>query len=120
MPCPVEAAEAPAILAFAASVREAGGAVLPLLQRQPARTFADMADSGAFTMGTLPIVSCHEINLSISCAAAPCPGIAGKSTYSGFPAAAFEFLRGTGGIFRPLFEKRAENPGVLPVPRPNP
>lgn len=60
----VEAPEAPAILALAAAMGEAGRAVFPLLQSQPPRAVTDVTDSCSFAVRALPVRFHRSVNPS--------------------------------------------------------
>jgi hypothetical protein len=116
----IQAAQSPAVLALAASVRETGSAMFPLLQTQPSGAMTYMADAGTLAMRAFLDIFCHGINPSFLGASACHPGSAGKSKYCDFPASCALLLHGSGSISLLLFERPAGSPDALRVVGPNP
>lgn len=89
----IESPETPAVLAFPAPVRIAGGALFSLLQGKPAGAVTYMAQTRSFAMRTSSPFFSHQIDSPF-----PGPGKRDSSSCFGFPAAGGGSENGSGGI----------------------
>ncbi len=79
----IQTSQATAVLAFAAAMGKARGALLSLLQRQASGPVANMADAGALAVRTLAVDFRHLSRPPLE--GLPISGIRGRRKNSDFP-----------------------------------